>query len=173
MIRLAQICPQPHVRRTAACLFPEMQADLTRRLAAIPRGLRNHTVPYGTDPILDEFQAINCLATIIRSLRDKSNQPLVWKVGSKRSRLTPTIPHATPPHRHTPPLHHSTTPIRRLAHTPSRHSRFHTREIQFRVLGDRIWGQGLLLKIETTQHIICSPIAVGQRRKLKACFDQL
>jgi hypothetical protein len=27
-------------------------------------------VPYGTDSRLDAFQAINCLATIIRSLRD-------------------------------------------------------------------------------------------------------
>jgi hypothetical protein len=63
--------------------------------------------------------------------------------------------------------------VRPKRQTPSRHSRFHIREIQFRVLGDRIWGQGLLLKIETTQHIICSPIAVGQRRKLKARFDQL
>jgi len=25
----------------------------------------NHTVPYGTGPRLDAFQAINCLATII------------------------------------------------------------------------------------------------------------
>jgi hypothetical protein len=30
--------------------------------------------PYGTDPILREFQAINCLATLIRSLRDKGLQ---------------------------------------------------------------------------------------------------
>jgi hypothetical protein len=30
------------------------------------------TVPYGTDLLLNPFQAINCLATIIPSLRDKS-----------------------------------------------------------------------------------------------------
>ena len=32
-----------------------------------------HTVPYGTDLIRRAFQAINCLATIIRSLRDTPN----------------------------------------------------------------------------------------------------
>jgi len=32
-----------------------------------------HTVPYGTDRFLDTFQAINCLATFIQSLRD--NKP--------------------------------------------------------------------------------------------------
>jgi len=31
---------------------------------------KDQTVPYGTDFRLDLFQAINCLATIIRSLRD-------------------------------------------------------------------------------------------------------
>src|SRR5258708_1382345 len=35
-----------------------------------PRG-KDQTVPYGTDSRLDVFQAINCLATIIWSLRDK------------------------------------------------------------------------------------------------------
>ena len=34
----------------------------------------NHTVPYGTVSSLHEYQAINCLATIGRSLRDK-NRP--------------------------------------------------------------------------------------------------
>jgi hypothetical protein len=34
----------------------------------------NHTVPYGTDSRLNLFQAINCLATINRSLRDKNLQ---------------------------------------------------------------------------------------------------
>jgi hypothetical protein len=34
---------------------------------------RNHTVPSGTDSRLDAFQAINCLATFIASLRD--NKP--------------------------------------------------------------------------------------------------
>jgi hypothetical protein len=33
----------------------------------------NHTVPYGTGPLCGVFQAINCLATIIPSLRD--NKP--------------------------------------------------------------------------------------------------
>jgi hypothetical protein len=32
---------------------------------------KDQTVPYGTDFQSDLFQAINCLATIIRSLRDK------------------------------------------------------------------------------------------------------
>ena len=36
-------------------------------LAATPL----HTVPYGTDSVFDKSQAINCLATIIESLRDK------------------------------------------------------------------------------------------------------
>ena len=31
----------------------------------------NNTVPYGTVPVLHGFQAINCLATFIQSLRDK------------------------------------------------------------------------------------------------------
>jgi hypothetical protein len=31
---------------------------------------KDQTVPYGTDSRLDVFQAINCLATIIQSLRD-------------------------------------------------------------------------------------------------------
>jgi hypothetical protein len=30
-------------------------------------------VPYGTDSRLDRFQAINCLATIITSLRDRKS----------------------------------------------------------------------------------------------------
>jgi hypothetical protein len=30
----------------------------------------HHTVPYGTGRIIDIFQAINCLATFIKSLRD-------------------------------------------------------------------------------------------------------
>jgi len=35
----------------------------------------NHTVPYETGPLCGVFQAINCLATFIRSLRD--NKPSV------------------------------------------------------------------------------------------------
>ena len=35
--------------------------------AAYPR---DHTVPYGTDRLSNMFQAINCLATIIQSIRD-------------------------------------------------------------------------------------------------------
>jgi hypothetical protein len=31
---------------------------------------KDQTVPYGTELFLDAFQAINCLATIISSLRD-------------------------------------------------------------------------------------------------------
>src|SRR5258708_18380820 len=33
-------------------------------------GGKDQTVPYGTDSLLNAFQAINCLATIIASLRD-------------------------------------------------------------------------------------------------------
>jgi hypothetical protein len=62
MIRFAQIYPQPHVGRIAACLFPEMQADLYSSTSGYTSGAWNHTVPYGTDPILHESQAINCLA---------------------------------------------------------------------------------------------------------------
>jgi len=36
----------------------------------------NHTVPYGTGPFLHGYQAINCLATFIQSLRDKVRQSL-------------------------------------------------------------------------------------------------
>src|SRR5258708_31182724 len=36
----------------------------------------NHTVPYGTGRLCGVFQAINCLATIIRSLRDVGVHPL-------------------------------------------------------------------------------------------------
>jgi len=37
---------------------------------------RDHTVPTGRIPFLHGFQAVNCLATIILSLRDKSIQML-------------------------------------------------------------------------------------------------
>jgi len=33
--------------------------------------LIHHTVPYGTGLLLGTFQAMNCLATFIQSLRDK------------------------------------------------------------------------------------------------------
>jgi hypothetical protein len=33
----------------------------------------NHSLPYGTDFARDSFQAINCLATFILSLRDKGS----------------------------------------------------------------------------------------------------
>jgi hypothetical protein len=36
---------------------------------------KDQTVPYGTDSRLNLFQAINCLATIIQSLRDEDTQP--------------------------------------------------------------------------------------------------
>jgi hypothetical protein len=35
------------------------------------RDATNHTVPYGTGPLLDRLLAINCQATIILSLRDE------------------------------------------------------------------------------------------------------
>ena len=41
----------------------------------------NQTVPYGTGPFFDKSQAINCLATIIYSLRDKdplTRKALAW-----------------------------------------------------------------------------------------------
>src|SRR5260221_4731937 len=38
-----------------------------------PRG-KDQTVTYGTDSRLNVFQAINCLATIIQSLRDRVRQ---------------------------------------------------------------------------------------------------
>jgi hypothetical protein len=33
-----------------------------------------HTVPYGMDLFRNAFQAVNCLATIIQSLRDMSSR---------------------------------------------------------------------------------------------------
>jgi hypothetical protein len=51
-------------------------------LRATRLGLANHTVPYGTDLSLNSIQAINCLATIISSLRDTTN--------SRRQKLSGT-----------------------------------------------------------------------------------
>jgi hypothetical protein len=48
--------------------------------------------PYGTGVFRDRSQAINCLATLIQSLRDKDRLP------PNKTKLL------------TPPLHHSTTP---------------------------------------------------------------
>jgi len=39
------------------------------------------TVPYGTVRFLNAFQAVNCLATIISSLRDKNRPELDWFSG--------------------------------------------------------------------------------------------
>ena len=44
----------------------------------------NHTVPYGTDSDWDLSQAINCLATIIQSLRDKVGIPRSVRPGQDR-----------------------------------------------------------------------------------------
>jgi hypothetical protein len=115
---------------------------------------------------------------IYPGLKPRAESCHPFGISSLRGKLNKTVLGAVRPKRQTPNAKRQTPNAKRQTpnakrQTPSRHSRFHTREIQFRVLGDRIWGQGLLLKIETTQHIICSPIAVGQRRKLKACFDQL
>jgi hypothetical protein len=44
----------------------------------------NHTVPYGTDSDWDLSQAINCLATIIQSLRDKVRIPRRVRPGQVR-----------------------------------------------------------------------------------------
>jgi hypothetical protein len=66
---------------------------------------KDQTVPYGTDSRLDVFQAINCLATIIQSLRDaRGHHP-----------DTPTRRYAD-----TPIRRYADTPIRRYADTPIR-----------------------------------------------------
>ena len=44
-------------------------------------------MPYGTDSQLDVFQAINCLATISRSLRDEGEDDpelVLYRVNSRR-----------------------------------------------------------------------------------------
>jgi hypothetical protein len=38
-------------------------------------------VPYGTDLLLDAFQAVNCLATITQSLRDQNGLPYPNEAG--------------------------------------------------------------------------------------------
>jgi len=40
-------------------------------------------VPYGTDSRLNLFQAINCLATIIQSLRGEDHAALCWTWGAQ------------------------------------------------------------------------------------------
>ena len=49
----------------------------------------NHTVPYGTGSLCDTLQAINCLATIIPSLRDKDSQtcPQIRRQITPRGRI--------------------------------------------------------------------------------------
>jgi hypothetical protein len=54
---------------------PSRRARSDRRVVCSPSKAKrvvgpNHTVPSGTGPLFDSFQAINCLATIIQSLRD-------------------------------------------------------------------------------------------------------
>ena len=41
----------------------------------------DHTVPYGTDLLLDASQAVNCLATITQSLRDQNKLPYPNEAG--------------------------------------------------------------------------------------------
>jgi hypothetical protein len=52
-------------------------------------GGNDQTVPYGTDSRLNLFQAMNCLATIIQSLRDISPY--------RRFAVSPFRPFAKPP----------------------------------------------------------------------------
>jgi hypothetical protein len=57
----------------------------------------NHTVPTGRVALLREFQAMNCLATIILSLRDESRdrrQPYPQSVIRHLSPVIPTSPAA-------------------------------------------------------------------------------
>jgi len=44
----------------------------------------HHTVPYGTDPNSDAFLAMNCQATIIQSLRDKSCAHRISELSAER-----------------------------------------------------------------------------------------
>jgi len=51
----------------------------------IDRDATNHTVPYGTGPLLDRLLAINCQATIVLSLRDDDED----EYERKNSSITP------------------------------------------------------------------------------------
>jgi hypothetical protein len=58
----------------------------------------NHTVPYGTVPFLHGYQAINCLATIIQSLREKVRHPPYGTSLTTGSERSPTAPHRLSPY---------------------------------------------------------------------------
>ena len=88
--------------------------------------------PTGRVPVLGAPQAVNCLATFISPFGTR-------------------IPFA-----HTSTRRNAQTPTRQL-----RSRRFHTREIQLRFLGNGVRGRRLLLKIETTEHVVRGTIAIG------------
>jgi len=50
------------------------------------------TVPYGTVRFLNAFQAVNCLAIIISSLRDKNRPELDWFSGVCPSAIGRPLP---------------------------------------------------------------------------------
>ena len=51
---------------------------------------KDQTVPYGTDSLLDVFQALNCLATIISSLlRDKDSKASVHEFDARSLQTEP------------------------------------------------------------------------------------
>jgi hypothetical protein len=60
-------------RRARSDPYPGL---ITRPNRGTPIG-PNHTVPYGTVFVFAPYQAINCLATFIRSLRDKGRSATV------------------------------------------------------------------------------------------------
>ncbi len=63
-------------RRARSDPYPRLISSRDRSTPIGP----NHTVPYGTVPFSYGYQAINCLATFTRSLRDKGS---VNPVGTK------------------------------------------------------------------------------------------
>jgi hypothetical protein len=85
--------------------------------------------PYGTGHPLKISQAINCLATIILSLRDAEPLQHPDPLRGCNSDLaqysnTPTLHHSNTPslrHSNTPSLHHSITPSLHHSITPSLH----------------------------------------------------
>jgi len=64
---LEQVQSRNPSRRARSDPYPRL---ISRPDRSTPTG-PNHTVPYGTVPFLHGYQAINCLATIIQSLRDE------------------------------------------------------------------------------------------------------
>src|SRR5260370_14295866 len=98
MIRLARVYRQPHVGRMAACLFPKMQADLYTATGGNTSGASGSYRSLRDGP---DFARIpgNKLPGYDHSVPTGQVQPaIVWKVGPKRSRLTPTLHHSNTPH---------------------------------------------------------------------------